>query len=185
MNILVTGARGMVGTALVANLKNIKENKNRTRSNIHIDEIYEYDIDSSSEELDAYCKAADFVFDKRYGVKRSPRRNGGKTYVHLFFLQFVFNFRFRKRLLTLRKSVFQKVAQLVYLCSEGGTLLLRQILYAFKQRGDFAHLAQKLYFQLLQQRNLFALRQRLHAPLSYFGNFIHTLLLNKNRPCKA
>ena len=31
MNILVTGAKGMGGTALVANLKNIKENKNRTR----------------------------------------------------------------------------------------------------------------------------------------------------------
>ena len=42
MNILVTGAKGMVGTALVANLKNIKEGKNRTRPNIQIDDIYEY-----------------------------------------------------------------------------------------------------------------------------------------------
>ena len=40
MNILVTGAKGMVGTALVANLKNIKEGKNRTRPNIKIDDIY-------------------------------------------------------------------------------------------------------------------------------------------------
>ena len=62
MNILVTGAKGMVGTALVNNLKNIKENKNRTRPNIHVDEIYEYDIQSTEEELDAYCKSADFVF---------------------------------------------------------------------------------------------------------------------------
>lgn len=62
MNILVTGAEGMVGTALVNNLKNIKENKNRTRPNIHVDEIYEYDIQSTEEELDAYCKSADFVF---------------------------------------------------------------------------------------------------------------------------
>ena len=46
MNILVTGAKGMVGTALVTNLKNIKENKNHTRPNLKIDEIYEYDIDS-------------------------------------------------------------------------------------------------------------------------------------------
>ena len=38
MNILVTGAKGMVGTALVANLKNIKENKNRTRPDLKIDE---------------------------------------------------------------------------------------------------------------------------------------------------
>lgn len=62
MNILVTGAKGMVGTALVNNLKNIRDNKNRTRPNIHVDEIYEYDIQSTKEELDAYCKAADFVF---------------------------------------------------------------------------------------------------------------------------
>ena len=69
MNILVTGAKGMVGTALVANLRNIKENKNRTRPNIHIDEIYEYDIDSPQEELNAYCKNADFVFNLA-GVNR-------------------------------------------------------------------------------------------------------------------
>ena len=52
----------MVGTALVNNLKNIKENKNRTRPSIHVDEIYEYDIQSTEAELDAYCKSADFVF---------------------------------------------------------------------------------------------------------------------------
>lgn len=62
MNILVTGAKGMVGTALIANLKNIKENKNRTRPNILIDEIYEYDIDSTQEELEIYCQKCDFVF---------------------------------------------------------------------------------------------------------------------------
>lgn len=62
MNILVTGAKGMVGTALINNLKNIKENKNRTRPNIRIDEIYEYDIQSTEAELDGYCRSADFVF---------------------------------------------------------------------------------------------------------------------------
>ena len=62
MNILVTGAKGMVGTALVNNLKNIRDNKNRTRPAIHIDEIYEYDIRSTEEELDVYCRKADFVF---------------------------------------------------------------------------------------------------------------------------
>ena len=62
MNILVTGAKGMVGTALVANLKNIQEQKNRTRPNLHIDEIYEYDINSTLEELEEYCGKADFVF---------------------------------------------------------------------------------------------------------------------------
>ena len=62
MNILVTGAKGMVGTALVNNLKNIRDNKNRTRPNLKIDEIYCYDIDSTLEELEAYCQKADFVF---------------------------------------------------------------------------------------------------------------------------
>lgn len=69
MKILITGAKGMVGTALAANLKNIKENKNRTRPGIQIDEIYEYDIDSAPEELDTYCKQADFVFNLA-GVNR-------------------------------------------------------------------------------------------------------------------
>ncbi len=62
MNILVTGAKGFVGKNLVENLKNIRDGKNRTRPNIVIDEIYEYDIDSTSAELDKYCRKADFVF---------------------------------------------------------------------------------------------------------------------------
>ena len=69
MNILVTGAKGMVGTALCANLKNIRDGKNRTRPNIHIDEIYEYDMQSTPEELDEYCRKADFVFNLA-GVNR-------------------------------------------------------------------------------------------------------------------
>lgn len=69
MNILVTGARGMVGTALANNLKNIRDNKNRTRPGIHIDEIYEYDLNSTQEELDTYCQKADFVFNLA-GVNR-------------------------------------------------------------------------------------------------------------------
>ena len=69
MNILVTGAKGMVGTALVNNLKNIRDDKNRTRPELHIDEIYEYDINSSKEELEQYCRNADFVFNLA-GVNR-------------------------------------------------------------------------------------------------------------------
>lgn len=69
MNILLTGAKGMVGTALVNNLKNIRDNKNRTRPELHIDEIYEYDIDSSKEDLEQYCQNADFVFNLA-GVNR-------------------------------------------------------------------------------------------------------------------
>lgn len=74
MKILVTGAKGMVGTALVANLRNIKEKKNRTRPNIKIDEIYEYDIDSTIDELDCYCEQADFVFNLA-GVNRPKNQN--------------------------------------------------------------------------------------------------------------
>lgn len=69
MKILVTGAKGMVGTALCNNLKNIRDGKNRTRPNIQIDEIYEYDIDSTQEELDEYCQNCNFVFNLA-GVNR-------------------------------------------------------------------------------------------------------------------
>lgn len=73
MNILVTGAKGMVGTSLVNNLKNIRDNKNRTRPGIHIDEIFEYDLDSTIDQLDEYCQKADFVFNLA-GVNR-PQNN--------------------------------------------------------------------------------------------------------------
>ena len=69
MRILVTGAKGMVGTALVNNLKNIKDGKNRTRPDLTIDEIYEYDRDSTRDELESYCRKADFVFNLA-GVNR-------------------------------------------------------------------------------------------------------------------
>lgn len=63
MNILVTGAKGFVGKNLVENLKNIRDRKNRTRPAISIEEIFEYDITSTQEELDNYCAKADFVFN--------------------------------------------------------------------------------------------------------------------------
>ena len=73
MKILVTGAKGMVGTALVNNLKNIRDNKNQTRPDIRIEEIFEYDIDSTVEDLDSYCKEADFVFNLA-GVNRPENK---------------------------------------------------------------------------------------------------------------
>lgn len=63
MNILVTGAAGFVGRNLVENLKNIRDGKNRTRPNISIDEIYEYDRENTAEQLDQWCEKADFVFN--------------------------------------------------------------------------------------------------------------------------
>ena len=53
----------MVGTALVNNLKTIQDGRNKTRPDIHIEEIYEYDIDNTLEELDQYCKECNFVFN--------------------------------------------------------------------------------------------------------------------------
>ncbi len=69
MNILVTGAKGMVGTALCNNLRNIRDGKNRTRPGIYVEEIFEYDLDSTEAELDEYCRRADFVFNLA-GVNR-------------------------------------------------------------------------------------------------------------------
>ncbi len=69
MNILVTGAAGFVGRNLVENLKNIRDGKNRTRPNIVISEIYEYDRNNTAEELDDFCAKADFVFNLA-GVNR-------------------------------------------------------------------------------------------------------------------
>ena len=69
MNILVTGANGFVGRNLVENLKNIRDGKNRTRPNISIGNIYEYDLASTPEDLNRYCADADFVFNLA-GVNR-------------------------------------------------------------------------------------------------------------------
>lgn len=73
MNILITGAQGFVGKNLVANLKNIAQGKNRTRPNLHIDEIYSYDLDIDPALLAGYCARADFVFHLA-GVNR-PQNN--------------------------------------------------------------------------------------------------------------
>jgi len=62
MNILITGAKGFAGKNLVANLYTIKDGKNKTRPAIQIDEIFEYDINSTAGELREYCEKADFIF---------------------------------------------------------------------------------------------------------------------------
>ena len=69
MKILVTGAKGFAGKNLCAQLKNIKEGKARCYGDLVIDEVFEYDIDSTPEELDQYCAQADFVFNLA-GVNR-------------------------------------------------------------------------------------------------------------------
>lgn len=72
MNILVTGAKGFVGRNLCENLKNIRDGKDRTRS-FSVENVFEYDIDSSTDQLDEYCSKADFVFNLA-GVNR-PKDN--------------------------------------------------------------------------------------------------------------
>ena len=67
--ILVTGAKGFVGKNLCAALKNIKDGKDKTHPGLTIEAVYEYDIDSKPEELDAWCKDCDFVFNLA-GVNR-------------------------------------------------------------------------------------------------------------------
>ena len=62
MKILVTGAKGFVGKNLCAALKNIRDQKDKTRPDLSIDEIFEYDLDTAPERLDEYCAKADFVF---------------------------------------------------------------------------------------------------------------------------
>ena len=69
MKILVTGAKGFVGRNLCAQLKNVQEGKAKCYGDLTVSAIYEYDIDSTLEELDAYCKDCDFVFNLA-GVNR-------------------------------------------------------------------------------------------------------------------
>ena len=73
MNILVTGAAGFVGKNLCQSLKNIQEHKDRTRPNLIIDKVYEYDVDTDAALLDEFCEKADFVFNLA-GVNR-PKDN--------------------------------------------------------------------------------------------------------------
>ena len=68
MKILVTGACGFVGKNLVEALRNIKDGKDKTRG-VSVDEIYSYDINSTSEELENACRECDFVFNLA-GVNR-------------------------------------------------------------------------------------------------------------------
>lgn len=69
MKILVTGAKGFVGKNLVCALNNLKDGKDRTRPELKIDAVYEYDIENTAAELDDFCAQADFVFNLA-GVNR-------------------------------------------------------------------------------------------------------------------
>ena len=72
MNVLITGANGFVGKNLAEALKNIRDGKDKTRPNLQIEEIFEYDLGDESK-LDGFCKECDFVFNLA-GVNR-PKDN--------------------------------------------------------------------------------------------------------------
>lgn len=73
MKILVTGAKGFVGRNLCCQLNNIKEGKARCYGDLQVDEVFEYDIDSTPEQMDSWCGECDFVFNLA-GVNR-PKDN--------------------------------------------------------------------------------------------------------------
>jgi UDP-2-acetamido-2,6-beta-L-arabino-hexul-4-ose reductase len=93
MKILVTGAKGFVGKNLVSALYNIKEGKDRTRPELNIEEIFEFDIDTDDSLLNKYCKEADFVFNLA-GINRPQNTEE--------FMEG--NFSFGKKLLSLLKE---------------------------------------------------------------------------------
>lgn len=74
MKILVTGAKGFVGRNLCLELKNIRDGKARCWGDITVEEVFEYDIDSSAEDLDSYCRDCDFVFNLA-GVNRPQNQD--------------------------------------------------------------------------------------------------------------
>ena len=69
MKILVTGAKGFVGKNLCWALKNIQAGKDKTHPGLTVEEVFEYDLDSTPDELDTWCQEADFVFNLA-GVNR-------------------------------------------------------------------------------------------------------------------
>ena len=73
MKILVTGARGFVGRNLVSQLRNIQSGKVKCYGDLTVDAVYEYDIDSTIEELEVYCHDCDFVFNLA-GVNRPQKQ---------------------------------------------------------------------------------------------------------------
>ena len=139
MNILVTGAKGMVGQALCANLKNLRDGKNRTRPALKIDEFFEYDIDSTEAELEKYCQKADFVFNLA-GVNR-PKDNAE-------FMQG--NFGFGSKLLdTLKK--YDNKAPVMLSSSIQATLIGR---YGESDYGKSKLAGEELFFRYGQENGV-------------------------------
>ena len=131
MKILVTGAKGFVGKNLVCALKNLKDGKDKTRPYLQIDEIYEYDIDSTLSDLQNYCQKADFVFNLA-GVNRPKTQEE--------FMQG--NFGFASQLLNALKS-FDNKCPVMLSSSIQATLIGR---YADGEYGKSKKAGEQLFF---------------------------------------
>ncbi len=136
MNILVTGAKGFVGKNLVCALNNLQQGKDRTRPNLKIEQIFEYDIDNTIEQLNEYCEKADFVFNLA-GVNRPQTQEE--------FMQG--NFGFASTLLdTLKK--YKNTCPVMLSSSIQATLIGR---YAQGEYGKSKKAGEELFFEYGKQ----------------------------------
>ena len=78
MKVLVTGAKGFVGKNLCSQLNNIREGKARWYEGVQVDEVFEYDLGNTQEELDRFCAEADFVFNLA-GINHRIRKSSCKA----------------------------------------------------------------------------------------------------------
>lgn len=136
MKILVTGAKGFVGKNLCVALKNLQQGKDKTRPNLLVEEIYEYDIDSNPADLDAYCQNADFVFNLA-GVNRPQTQEE--------FMQG--NFGFASRLLDTLKKYGNKCPVMLS-SSIQATLIGR---YAEGEYGKSKKAGEELFFDYAEK----------------------------------
>lgn len=139
MKILVTGSKGMVGTALVNQLKNIRDKKNRTRPNLTITEIFEYDIDSTKEDLEYFCENTDFVFNLA-GVNRPENTEDFMTG----------NFGFASELLNSLKK-YKNKTPIMLSSSIQATLFGR---YAEGEYGKSKLAGEELFFDYSEKENV-------------------------------
>lgn len=180
MKILVTGAKGFVGKNLCAQLNNIRTGKARCYGDLSISEVYEYDLESTPEQLDAYCRDCDFVFNLA-GVNRPKEQSE--------FMQG--NFGFASTLLDMLKK-HQNTCPVMLSSSIQATLIGR---YGESDYGKSKLAGEELFFDYAQETgakvlvyrfpNLFGkwCRPNYNSVVATFcNNIAHDLPLQVNDP---